>query len=83
MKMEMDAIYIGMETRVSNRTGNQYTVFGLMQGFQSEELFATDDTLALIKELKPNSKVHVEANVTINGDKSRMSITNIVPADTK
>ena len=76
MKMEMNAIYLGYESRESKK-GTTYTMLGLLQGFQSEELYVSDDVMVMIKNIQPNMQVHVVANVTINGDNSRIQILNI------
>lgn len=78
MKMSMNCKFLGTEDRLK-KDGGTYTVMGLLQGFQAEELFVNENLKEMIVPLKPNTDCHVVANVVINGEHSRISILEITP----
>lgn len=82
MKMSMYCKYLGFEER-PKKDGGIYTVMGLLQGFQAEEIFVNDNLKEMIAPLNPNTECHVVANVVINGEHSRISILEITPVKGK
>lgn len=80
MKVFSEMIFLGWESG-KTQAGKDYTRIGLLQGFDSEQIYINDEMLQQVRQIKPMSPVTCELNIRIGQERTYVNLLSISPAD--
>ena len=76
MKVKAMMKYLGTEER-KTKDGKTYTVCGLLQGFDTEQVFINDELKRLCGPITPMSDVECQLNIRITGERTFVNLEDI------
>lgn len=76
MKVSSEMMYLGYEDG-QTQNGKSYTRVGLLQGFDSEQVYINDEVRNQVLSLKPMTPVVCELNIRIGSERTYVNLLSI------
>ena len=77
MKVSAEMKYVGAEKGTSNNSGKPYYVVGLLQGFDSERVYVSEEIYRQTASYKPFCDVQCQLNIQIGRDRTFVNLEKI------
>ena len=80
MKVSSEMIYLGYEDG-KTQNGKDYCRVGLLQGFDSEQVYINDEIKEQVRQIKPMTPVTCLLNIRIGQERTFVNLLSISPLD--
>lgn len=78
MKVTAELLFLGVEEGMT-RDGKAYTRAGLLQGFDSEVIYLSDENRKQVEGIKPMTQVKCFLNIQIGKERTYVNLIDISP----
>lgn len=76
MKVSANMIYLGYEDGVT-QAGKAFTRVGLLQGFDSEQVYVNEEIKKQVEGIKPMTSVTCDLNIRIGQERTYVNLLSI------